>query len=248
MRLGVFALTAIFRSNPTGWLVGRWHKVLWIMDTGSGGPIRVVIIDDERLFAKVLGAWLARDPGLKVVGYAESGNEGWNLCQATTPDVALVDVEMADGDGIELAKQLLAKLPVTRVILVTGRVDAHTAWRAGQAGVHGLVDKQMEPERLSEVVRLVADGGQFLSPEFERIKAEWLTQPEAFQKVLTNRELEVLQRLTEGQSDREIAKHLGISPETVASHRKSLRKKLGVHDDRGLVAYGREWGIFGESG
>jgi DNA-binding NarL/FixJ family response regulator len=74
---------------------------------------------------------------------------------------------------------------------------------------------------------------------------EWLTQPEAFQKVLTNRELGVLHCLTEGQSDPEIGKHLGISVETVAGHRKSLRRKLNVHDDRSLMAYGREWGVFG---
>ena len=71
---------------------------------------------------------------------------------------------------------------------------------------------------------------------------------QAFQKVLTNRELAVLQRVTEGQSDVAIGKHLGISTETVACHRKSLRKKLDLHDDRSLVAYGREWGIFGAGG
>jgi DNA-binding NarL/FixJ family response regulator len=218
------------------------------MIPSAGEPIRVVIIDDETLFAKMLGAWLAREPGLKVEGYAESGEEGWKLCLATPPDIALVDVQMSDGDGIELAKRLLAKLPGTRVIIMTGRVDAHTAWRAGQARAHGLVDKRMEPEMLSKIVHIVAGGGRFLSPSFERIKEKWLTQPAAFQKVLTNRELAVLHRLTEGQNDEAIAKHLGISAETVASHRKSLRKKLGLHDDRSLAAYGREWGIFGAGG
>jgi DNA-binding NarL/FixJ family response regulator len=159
--------------------------------------------------------------------------------------LALVDVEMSDGDGLVLGKRLLDALPGTRVIIMTGRVDPHTAWRAGQAGVQGLIDKTIGPEGLIKVIHLVAAGGGFRSPSFERIKEEWLTQPEAFQKVLTNRELAVLHRLTDGQSDLEIAKHLGISAETVASHRKSLRKKLEVHDDRSLAAYGREWGIFG---
>ena len=72
-----------------------------------------------------------------------------------------------------------------------------------------------------------------------------MTEPEAFHKLLTQRELEVLHRVTDGQSDQVIGKHLGISAETVAGHRKSIRKKLELHDDRGLVAYGREWGIFG---
>ncbi len=208
-------------------------------------PIRLVIIDDEILFAKTLGAWLARDPGLKIEGYAESGNLGWKLCQARRPDLALVDVEMSDGEGIALAKRVMEELTGTRVIIMTGRVDPHTAWRAGRTGVHGLVDKTIEPQVLGEVVHLLANGGRFLSPAFQRIREGWLTEPEAFQKVLTNRELAVLHRVTDGQSDADIGKHLGISPATVACHRKSVRRKLGLHDDRSLVAYGREWGIFG---
>jgi DNA-binding NarL/FixJ family response regulator len=128
---------------------------------------------------------------------------------------------------------------------MTGRVDPHTAWRAGQAGVHGLIDKTMEPELLGKAIHLVAKGGRYLSPSFLEIRENRLAVPEAFQKVLTNRELAVLLRVTEGQSDPVIAKDLNISAETVAGHRKCIRKKLGLHDDRSLVAYGREWGIFG---
>jgi two-component system response regulator DesR len=215
------------------------------MNSSVGKPIRVVIIDDEILFAKTLGAWLERNTGLSVAGYAESGNRGWELCLTTPPDLALVDVEMPDGDGITLARRLLDKLLGTLVIIMTGRVDPHTAWRAGRAGVQGFIDKTIEPEVLSKVIHLLVEGGRFLSPSFQRIREEWLTEPEAFQKVLTNRELTVLQRVTGGQSDLVIGRDLDISAETVACHRKSLRRKLGVHDDRSLVAYGREWGIFG---
>jgi DNA-binding NarL/FixJ family response regulator len=80
------------------------------------------------------------------------------------------------------------------------------------------------------------------------IRFRGTTDPEAFQKVLTNRELAVLHGVTEGQNDLEISKKLGISTETVACHRKSLRRKLDVHNDLSLVAYGREWGIFGAGG
>jgi len=218
------------------------------MNSDVNQPIRIAIIDNETLFAKSLGAWLASDAGLKIEGYAESGNRGWELCEATRPDLALVDVEMADGDGLTLAKQVLQKLPATRVIIMTGRVDPHTAWQSGQIGVHGLIDKTIEPETLAKVIRVVVEGGGFLSPAFKRIREEWLTEPEAFQKVLTNRELAVLRRLTEGQSDLCIGEQLDISPETVACHRKSIRRKLDMHDDRSLMAYGREWGIYGAGG
>jgi DNA-binding NarL/FixJ family response regulator len=217
------------------------------MNLSVGKSTRIAIIEDETLFAKALGAWLANDPSIKIEGYAKNGSLGWELCQATLPDLVLVDVEMTGGDGLTLAKRLLEKLPATRVIIMTGRVDPHTAWKAGQIGVHGLIDKTIEPKLLGKVIQLVAEGGGFLSPAFHRIKEEWLTAPEAFQKVLTNRELLVLNLLTEGWDDVAIGKHLDITIETVACHRKSLRKKLELHDDRSLMAYGREWGIFGLS-
>jgi DNA-binding NarL/FixJ family response regulator len=111
--------------------------------------------------------------------------------------------------------------------------------------VHGLIEKSVDPAWLSKAIHLVVAGQQFTSPTFQAIKEEWLTKPEAFQKILTNRELAVLIRLTEGLSDPDIGQHLGISAETVACHRKSLRRKLELHDDRSLMAYGREWGIYG---
>ncbi len=215
------------------------------MNAGVGEQIRIAIVDDETLLAQSLGAWLDKEPGLRIEGYAESGNQGWDFCAATRPDLALVDVEMPDGDGLTLAKRLLDELPETRVIIMTGRVDPHTAWRAGQIGVHGLIDKTIKPETLCKVIRLVVGGQGFMSPAFKQLREDWLTQPEAFQKVLSNRELAVLQRVTEGRNDPIIASQLGISVETVACHRKSIRRKLEVHDDRSLVAYGRQWGIFG---
>jgi DNA-binding NarL/FixJ family response regulator len=184
--------------------------------------------------------WLTRNPDLKIEGYAGTGNQGWELCMATRPDVVLLDVEMPDGDGMDLAKRLHDELPKTRVLIMTGRVDPHTAWRADRAGVQGLVDKTMQSKLFGEAIRLVAEGSRYLSPSFRKIREKWLAVPEAFQKVLTNRELAVLFRVTEGQSDTVIGKDLNISAETVAGHRKSIRKKLGLHDDCSLVAYGRE--------
>ena len=111
--------------------------------------------------------------------------------------------------------------------------------------MHGLVDKTVEPSELAKIIHLVARGTEYHCLSFKKIKEDWLTRPETFQKILTNRELEVLHRLTGGETDQDIGGYLGISPETVACHRKSLRRKLNVHDDRSLIAYGRGWGIFG---
>ena len=218
------------------------------MNPANGNPIRVVIVDDETMLSMTLEAWLRRDPDLCVEGIAASGNLGWELCVAKRPDVALVDVEMPDGDGLTLAKRLQAELPEIRVILMTGRVDPHTAWRASKAGVQGIIDKTMEPGSLNKIIHLVMNEGRFLSPAFAKIREDWLVKPDAFQKVLTNREMSVLYRLPEGKSDLEIGKEMGITEATVECHRKSLRKKLDLHDDRSLVAYARKRGIFGAGG
>lgn len=206
--------------------------------------IRVGVIEDETLLAKMLGRWLGRLPDVEIVGYATEVGQGLELCRTTRPDLVLLDVDLADGDGLALAQRLREELPKVRVLVTTGRVDAHTAWRAVQAGVHGLTDKCLEPEILAQTIRLVAGGGHFVSQAFQEIKSEWLTKPDAFQKLLSNRELEVLRSVVDGQSDEVIGKSLGISPDTVAGHRKSIRKKLGLHDDLGLVAYGRARGIY----
>lgn len=195
------------------------------------------------MFAKVLGKWLARSVDLQLAGIAKSGHEGWELCLATRPEIVLLDVEMGDGDGLELARRLRAELPDVRVIIMTGRVNPHTAWQANEAGVSGLINKTLELDQLGQVIRLVAAGGRFVCPHFQRIRDEWLAQPEAFHKVLSNREVAVLCRVTEGQNDAVIAQALEISDSTVAGHRKSIRNKLNLHDDLGLVAYGRTWGI-----
>ena len=215
------------------------------MKATADGPIRIAIIDDETLFSGALAWWLREAPGLCVVGCAEGGHPGWELCRATRPDVALVDCVMDDGDGLTLAKRLRAELPEVKLILMTGQVTPYTAWQAGEIGVSGLIDKAIQLEGLSTVIRLVADGGEFVSPSFQRIRDDWLTKPESFQNVLTNRELAVLSGVAACHSDETIGTQLGISSETVACHRKTVRKKLGVHNDRSLVAYGQAWGLSG---
>jgi two-component system response regulator DegU len=131
------------------------------------------------------------------------------------------------------------------VIILTGKVDPHTAWRASQIGVHGLVDKSSDLLDLRKAIITVVEGGEYVSPSFQQIREGQLAESEAFHKVLSNRELEVLSSVTEGLGDTEIGAHLGISPDTVACHRKNIRKKLELHDDRSLIAYGRKWGTFG---
>ena len=206
-------------------------------------PTRIVIVDDHALLAESLGAWIIQHPDLALVGRAEDGVAGWELCLALQPDLALVDVDLPKLDGLELVKRLRVKMPALRLLTMTGRMDPHTIWRASQSGVHGYLEKTLPPEILLEAIRTVAKGGVFFSPLFQKMKQEWLSQPEAFQKILSDREQEVLRRVVAGWNDERIAKQLNITAATVEVHRKHIRQKLELHNDRDLVAYARDWGL-----
>lgn len=193
----------------------------------------------------MLRSWLRRFPDLEVVGCAADGEAGLELCRSARPALALIDIRLPKLDGLELAQRLMAECPEVRLIIMSGLMDASTIWRVGQSGVHGYVNKTATPELLVEAIRIVARGGTFFDPVFTQVKKEWLAQPEAFQKILSDRERHVLQLLACGCDDQRIAKELGISPATVEVHRKHIRQKVGVHDDRGLIAYARRWGLCG---
>jgi two-component system NarL family response regulator len=130
-----------------------------------------------------------------------------------------------------------------RLLAMSGLMDAYTIWRVMQSGVHGYVNKTEPPESLIEAIRAVGGGHTLFGPAFTRVKEEWLSQPEAFQKILTAREQQVLRCVVAGWEDDVIGVRLEISPATVEAHRKHLRQKLGVHNDRGLLAYARRWGL-----
>ena len=206
-------------------------------------PIRIVIVDDHALLSESLGAWVTRHPDLALVGRAEDGEAGWNLCLALKPDLAVVDVDLPKLDGLELSRRLLIEMPSLRILTMTGRMDAYTVWRASQIGVHGYIEKTLPPEMLIEAIRTVAKGNVFFSPTFQKVKQEWLSQPEAFQKILSEREQAVLRHVVAGHDDEQIAQELSISPGTVIVHRKHIRQKLELHNDRELVAYARAWGL-----
>jgi DNA-binding NarL/FixJ family response regulator len=207
--------------------------------------IRLVIVEDEQLLAQALGEWLKSRSDYVLLGRAQTGLEGWDLCLNTRPDVALLDIALPGLDGLELGRRLLRKLPKTRVLVMSGQSDPYTIWRVRQSGVHGYVDKIQSPALLVDAIRIVAEGGTYFSSLFENVKQQWLSQPDAFYKILSEREQEVLRQVVAGQTDESIGQQLGISAATVSAHRKHIRQKLELHSDRDLMAYARQWGLDG---
>jgi len=206
-------------------------------------PVRILIVEDHVMLAESLAIWISRQPDFQLVGRAEDGEAGLKLCQDLLPDLTLIDVELPKLDGISLVKQLLALQPDLRLLTMSGRTDPYMVWQVAQSGAQGYVEKTLSPEILANAIRTVADGNSFFSPMFQKIKQEWLSQPDAFQKILSGREQEVLRRVAAGWDDAEIARQFAISANTVAVHRKHIRQKLELHNDRELIAYARQWGL-----
>lgn len=209
----------------------------------SAEKIRIVIVEDELLVSGMLKVWIGRYRDLQLVGCAADGEAGWELCQAAQPDVALVDIRLPKLDGLDLIQRLAARFPEMRLLSMSGLMDAYTIWRVIQSGVHGYMNKTQPPEALIEAIRAVARGNTFFGPAFSQVKQEWLSQPESFQKILSEREQQVLRGVAAGWEDDLIGSELGIAPATIEAHRKRIRQKLGVHNDRGLLAYARRWGL-----
>jgi DNA-binding NarL/FixJ family response regulator len=211
--------------------------------TGDTKKIRIVIVDDHTILVESLGAWIASHPAFELAGRAGDGESGLKLCLEVQPDVALVDIDLPKMDGINVVKRLLAEAPAVRILVLTGRMDPYAIWSVSDSGVHGYAEKTVSPEILEQAIQTVAGGGNFFSPLFQRVKREWLSQPEAFQKILSDREQVVLCRVAEGWDDERIARELGIAEPTVGFHRKAIRRKLELHNDRDLLNYARVWGL-----
>ena len=205
--------------------------------------LRIVIVENEKLIAKFLETWLAQQPGCSVVGWAPDARSGWDLCLATEPDLALLDIQLPGLSGLELGRRLLARLPNLRVLALSGHVDPQTVWRACQSGIHGFVEKNQPPEVLFQAITAVGAGNLYFSPLFEQVRQQWLAQPDAFHKVLSQREQDVLQCVAGGWDDQQIGDKYLISIATVAVHRKHIRQKLNLHNDRDLIGYARRWGL-----
>ena len=204
---------------------------------------RIVIVDDERLVGEAIKMWLTMQPNCTVIGYAVRGDEGHDLCLAMQPNIALLDIELPEMNGLDLAKALLTELPETRVLMMSGMTDPHTIWKVWQSGAHGYIDKTQSLASLSKAIQKVLRGGRYFSQVFREVKEQWLSQPDSFHKLLSEREQEVLKHVTSGLTDERIAKKMSVSLETVVFHRKNIRKKLTLHNDRDMVAYGRLWGF-----
>ena len=201
--------------------------------------IKVVLGDDHTLVREGLRRVIETTTGVEVLGEAATGTDMVRLAEEADPDVVVVDIRMPEMDGIEACRQILAEAPETKVVMLTAYDDRHFVVEAVRAGARGYVLKSKDAEHLLKAVRLVQEGHMVIDPELVIALADELSAAgdrDRSAETLTEREIEVLQLLAFGYTNRDIAKRLFISPDTVKTHLEHIYQKLGTNDRTAAVA------------
>ena len=192
--------------------------------------IRVLIVDDHTMVRLGLERLLESYDDIDVVGSASSGEEAIALTGTTSPQVVLMDMAMPNMDGIETTRRLIAEHPGVIVIALSTHNDPQQVVGALDAGAHGYLLKDVQPDVLHAGIRSVLDGGAPLSPSVagHLLRGGWQLEAPASQ--LTRRELDVLRLIVDGYHNKQIATALGISEKTVKTHCSRLFQRIGVSD------------------
>ncbi len=200
-------------------------------------PARLMVADDHDLVREGLCALLDGEADLEVVGEARDGQEAIELCRKLHPDLVLMDVRMPNFDGLEATRRIKEEMPEVSVVMVTMHENPDYLLEAIRAGAAGYILKDAEGERLVGAVRRTLNGESPLDEELAmRLLRSLARQEERSPRPtppspeLTPQELEVLQLLALGQTNRQIARNLLSSVSTVKSHVRSTISKLGVSD------------------
>ena len=194
-------------------------------------PTTVFLVDDHELVRRGVAELLEADPGIRVVGEAATIEQGRGRILATQPDVALLDVRLPDGSGIDLCRDLHLAAPDVRCVILTAYDDDEAMMAAVIADAAGYVLKDIRGSGLIECVHRVASGRSALDPELVKAVRERLRHGPAADPrlaVLNPREREVLSLIADGLTNRHIGEHLSLTEKTVKNYVSSLLSKLGL--------------------
>jgi DNA-binding NarL/FixJ family response regulator len=201
--------------------------------------ITVLLVDDHSLVRRGFRRMLDDESDMRVVGEASNGEEAIQLAKQLHPQVVVMDCALPGMNGLEATRQILESLPGTAVLMLSMHSESTWVRQAIEAGAKGYILKNALDLELSSAIRKVAAGETIFDPQVEQrttLKGERSS-------ALTQRELEVLQMIVDGKSNKEIATALDLSANTVAVHRANIMNTLGIHKTAELVVYAIRAGL-----
>lgn len=193
--------------------------------------IKVLIADDHKIVRMGLAALLATERDLQLVGEADNGVEAVQRASDLKPDVIIMDLMMPKKDGVEATRDILAAVPDTKVLVLTSYGTSNAVAQAIEAGAAGALMKTADDAQIASVIRRLAAGEKFVSPEILQSIREAPAIP-----TLSPRQTEILQQLTMGLTNKEIANALGIRKDGVEDHINIIFAKLGASNRAEAVA------------
>jgi two-component system nitrate/nitrite response regulator NarL len=221
---------------------------------GPDDPIRILLVDDQPLFRKAIATLIDDQPDFSVVGEAENGLDGVEQARALQPDLVVMDVDMPVMNGVEAVKLIREQVPATKVVMLTVSEEEDDLFDAIRYGAHGYLLKDLRPEQLYDMLRSVMRNETPLSPAIAGrvltalrgwgtsggasagpIRSAGSAAPEG--PALTRREIEILQLVSEGLSNKEIGARLSITEGTVKNHVHNALEKLHLENRIQAAAY-----------
>jgi DNA-binding NarL/FixJ family response regulator len=201
---------------------------------------RIVIIDDHPLIRRGLERVINSSDHLVVCGEAGNAADGMSVIRQAKPDLVVIDVSLPGANGIELTKQLVREFPKLRILIISMHDESDYASRAFRAGASGYMAKHEAVEKIEAAFHEVLSGRHYFSPAI----SDELSKSAASENLvdqLTDRELEVLERIGKGQEVNAIAEALHLSPKTVETHRTHIKEKLNLRNAREVARFAVQW-------
>lgn len=215
----------------------------------NGDKYQIMIVDDHPMMRAGLNYLIANEPDLEVCAEAEGMSQALQLLSSRCPDLAIIDLSLSDGNGLDLIEHIRARDDDIFMLVASMHDESLYAERVLAAGARGYINKQEAPESMIDAIRKVLAGKIYLSEAMTERLISGLVEKDlehmnhGITDRLTNRELTVFVLIGEGKTTAEIARHLNLSVKTIETHQANIKKKLGLDSARELARRAIQWNM-----
>jgi DNA-binding NarL/FixJ family response regulator len=208
--------------------------------------MKTIIVEDQKLGIDLIRQCLTEK--FELVASCQTIKDAWKAFEKHNPEVVILDIELPDGSGLDLANRMLKKNPKLRILGVSGRTDEYTLYRVFMTGLFGFVDKNTESiDELQRAVIQLGEGNCYYAATVQQNMLIQNTNPEAFSRILTEREQELMRHFGAGSSNEKIAEALNLRPTSVQNHKARIMRKLGLHTTVDLIRYAMQKGFVNQT-